>query len=72
MSMWKIAYVYWPRRLAITDHDGSMRFIGWVWMQKAFLTNNFNHGWIAFVDNQTEKNLETCPCCKRQLNGGVA
>ena len=44
-----------------------MRFIGWVWLQRAYLTNNVNHGWVAFLDNQIDDYLNKCPCCKRAL-----
>lgn len=61
---WKVSYVLWPRRLAVKNDDG-MKFVGWVWLQKAYLTNNLNHGWVAFLDNQTEEYLSKCPCCNR-------
>lgn len=63
----KIEFVYLPRRLAVKDVDG-FRFVGWVWMQKALLVQNLNHGWIAFVEDQTDEKLETCPCCKNPIN----
>lgn len=69
----KVAYVPWyrPVRLAMRNKDGTpgFDFVGWVWRQKAFLVNNLNHGWVAFVDDQTEENLKRCPCCKRYLAG---
>ena len=49
--------------------DECARFIGWVWMQPAFLVNSLNHGWIAFVSDQTEENLIICPMCKRPKAG---
>jgi hypothetical protein len=45
-------------------------FVGWVWMQKAYLVNNLNHGWIAIAQDQTEEYLTRCPCCKRYLAQG--
>lgn len=67
MSRWKTTFVLWPRRLAVNEGGGGMRFIGWVWLQRAYLTNNLNHGWVAFLDNQTPEYLNKCPCCKRAL-----
>ena len=67
----KLSFVLLPRRLAVKDNEG-FRFIGWVWMQKALLVNNLNHGWIAFIEDQTDEKLTTCPCCKNpmKLKGG--
>ena len=68
----KTAWVPWwrPVRLAVQNgKPGEMtgfRFVGWVWRQRARLVNNINHGWIAFVDDQTEEKLrDTCPECGR-------
>lgn len=69
---WKLKFCLLPRRLAVNDGDGSMRFVGWVWMQLAYLTNNINHGWVAFLDNQTPEHLSKCPCCNRPVKGGAA
>lgn len=66
-ARWKTTFVLWPRRLAVHEGDKGMRFVGWVWMQRAYLTNNFSHGWVAFVENQTPEYLDKCPCCKRSL-----
>lgn len=68
---WKTSFCLWPRRLVTKEGDGVMRFIGWVWMQRAYLTNNINHGWIAFVDNQTPEYLDVCPCCKKPVKGAA-
>jgi len=65
-SRFKIAYVLWPRRLAHRTPEG-FDFVGWVWMQRARLVNNLNHGWIAFVDEQTDEKLRTCPSCKKPI-----
>lgn len=70
MARWKLAFCWWPRRLAVSEGANGMRFIGWVWLQTAYLTNNFNHGWVAFLDNQTPEYLERCPFCKRTLKEG--
>jgi len=65
---WKVEYVPWwrPRRLAVKQGE-SNNFVGWVWRQKAYLTNNIHHGWVAFVEHQTEEKLTCCPQCKRPL-----
>ena len=78
----KIAYVQaWrPVRLARWHIDpsgvnNSFEFVGWVWRQKAFLVNNLNHGWIAFVEDQTPEKLSQCPCCGRPntpISGGTS
>lgn len=68
MSRWKVTFTLLPRRLAVNDGNGHMRFVGWVWLQKAYLTNNVSHGWVAFMDDQTEEQLSKCPCCKRHFN----
>lgn len=69
MSMaarFKIAYTLLPRRLAMWNADRSgFDFVGWVWLQRARLVNNANHGWIAFVDEQTTDKLRTCPSCNQ-------
>lgn len=69
MSRFKIKFCWWPVRLArhiqrdetkpFADTGPDMEFIGWVWMQNAHLTNNLNHGWVAFLDSK----LST-PRCK--------
>lgn len=60
----KVAYVPWwrPVRLAVKTEDG-FDFVGWLWRQQAYLVNNLNHGWIAFLDQQTPENLSRCPHC---------
>ena len=68
----KVSFVIWPRRLARhrdNIRENGFEFIGWVWLQKACLTNNINHGWIAFLENQTEEkiNPKVCECCKQLL-----
>lgn len=64
----KVEYVPWwrPIRLAARNENG-FDFIGWVWRQKAYMVNNINHGWIAFLEDQTLKNLTICHCCKQPL-----
>ena len=66
---WKTKFCLLPRRLAVVNNQDSnqMRFVGWVWLQRAYLTNNINHGWVAFLDKQTPEYLDVCPCCKRGL-----
>ena len=68
----KIAWVPWyrPIRLARRRSDNSgihHDFVGWCWRQKARQVNNLNHGWIAFVEDQTPQRLATCPCCDMPL-----
>ena len=62
----KLVYVPWWRPVPMARwNEGrtGFDFIGWVWRQKALLTKNLNHGWIAFEDLQTPENLSACPCC---------
>jgi len=56
MSNFKTRFCWWPVRLARHIKDApidkpNMEFVGWVWMQRAHLTNNLNHGWVAFLDS---------------------
>ena len=64
---WKISFVLWPRRLVFKEEGGQTRFIGWVWMQRAYLVDNLNHGWIAFVHDQNDESLATCPYCHKPI-----
>lgn len=55
MKLYKTVYCWWPIRLAQHIKNSppdkpNMRFIGWAWMQRAKVVNNFNHGWVAFID----------------------
>lgn len=67
----KIKFCWLPKRIAnwADDEHTHFRWIGWVWLQKAYLTKNLQHGWIAFVDNQVDKKLvkPCCPYCKKIL-----
>jgi len=67
----KVIFAVIPRRLVARDAAGSY-FVGWVWMQRARLTNNLHHGWVAFLDDQTKDKLRICPCCKRPIDEEVA
>jgi len=72
VSRWKTTFVLWPRWLVHfeepTPASRIMRRIGWVWLQRAYLTNNNNHGWIAFVGDQTEANLKKhCTRCGQEV-----
>lgn len=71
MSRLKTKFCWWPVRLArhikcdetkpFADIGPNMEFIGWVWMQRAHLTNNLNHGWVAFLDSTPlEPRCKTC------------
>jgi hypothetical protein len=42
-----------------------MEFIGWVWLQEVHLTNNLNHGWVAFLDSKPWP--KKCKTCGREL-----
>ncbi len=71
----KVVRLRWwnkPVRLASNTKDG-MQFVGWVWNQRAYLVNNLNHGWIAFVDQQTPENVDVwfCDHCGASLWGSV-
>lgn len=66
----KTMFCLLPKRLAINEGEEGMRFVGWVWMQRAYLTKNIHHGWVAFLNNQTSEYLDKCPCCKRAAKGG--
>lgn len=70
MRMFKTKFCWWPVRLARHveqkhNYDPSMEFIGWVWMQRAHLTNNVNHGWVAFLDSTPMP--KRCPECGQEL-----
>ena len=82
MSRFKTKFCWWPVRLAryrivpeCIDERGqrwpseerTMEFIGWVWMQRAALTNNLNHGWVAFLDAKPEPEPEKCKKCGQPL-----
>lgn len=66
-ARFKVAYVPWyrPVRLVKKSGPGTFDVVGWVWRQKAYLVNNLSHGWIAFVEDQTDAKLNTCPSCGR-------
>lgn len=56
MRMFKTKFCLLPVRLArhikdAPDDKPNMEFIGWVWLQRAHLTRNLNHGWAAFLDS---------------------
>lgn len=67
-SRFKVTFVLRPRRLAVVDEDDSIRFIVWVWMQRAYIVKNVYHGWIAYVHNQKPEMIEKCPSCNRPFN----
>lgn len=64
----KVAFVWWPRRLT-RSHTYGFDWVGWVWLQRAYLVYNVNHGWIAPLDYQTEEilNASTCLWCGQTL-----
>ena len=51
MTNFKTKFCWWPVPLARHIGDG-MEFIGWVWMTRANLTRNINHGWVCFLDSK--------------------
>lgn len=73
MSRYKTIFCIIPRRLArhCIDQDkdslnqSQMEFIGWVWMQRASLVKNINHGWVSFLDHKPPE--LPCPTCKQIL-----
>lgn len=72
VSLFKTKFCWWPVRLARHVKDAppdkpNMEFIGGVWMQRAHLARNLNHGWIAFLDS---KPIEPrCKECGQVLKG---
>lgn len=73
MTNFKTKFCWWPIRLARhVDDPGfgtKMEFIGWVWMQEANLTNNLNHGWVAFLDATPMP--KRCSKCGQTLTANV-
>ena len=74
---WWVGHVpwWWPRPLFARKPDPfadpTHRQIGWVYGQRAALTNNLHSGWIAFIEDQTEENLKPrCEKCGKE--GGAA
>lgn len=72
-TRFKVVQLRWwnrPVRLARRTESG-MEFIGWVWNQRAYLVNNLNHGWVAFLDQQTPENVDVwfCDHCGASLWG---
>lgn len=71
MSRFRTAYVPWWRPVRLVQRQGEgFNFIGWVWRQKAYMVNNLNHGWIAFLEDQTPDNLHRCASCGLPLKDG--
>ena len=69
----KVVNLRWwnkPVRL-VRRVDKGLEDIGWIWNQRAYLVNNFNHGWIAFVEDQTPENINVwfCDHCGASLWG---
>ncbi|MDP1634580.1 MAG: hypothetical protein Q8L69_07840 [Gallionellaceae bacterium] len=53
----KTVFLWWPVRLArltgtTLAHSSTptIEIIGWVWLKRATISNNINHGWLAFLD----------------------
>lgn len=69
-SKFKTRFCWWPVRLArhIKDpdsHISKMEFIGWVWLQRADLVHNMNHGWVCFLDSVPY--VPKCKTCGQPL-----
>jgi hypothetical protein len=72
---WKLKRLRWwnlPIPLYRRDDEGWTK-IGWIWNQTAYIVNNIHHGWVAFVDDQTEERLKyidvwSCQCCGAELS----
>lgn len=60
----KVMYVPWWRPIMLCAHtENGIKQVGWVWRQTVYAVDNLNHGWIAFVEDQTHENLAKCPHC---------
>jgi len=53
----KTVFLWWPVRLArltgttlARSSTPTIEIIGWVWLTRATISNNINHGWLAFLD----------------------
>lgn len=61
----KVVHIRWwhrPLPLVKRAEGGGFDQVGWVWNQRAYLINNLNHGWVAFVEDQTPENLDHWFC----------
>lgn len=73
---WKVKRLRWwnlPIPLYRKDKD-SWTKIGYIYNQKAYIVNNIHHGWIAFVEDQTQEHLSyldvwSCNCCGAEISG---
>lgn len=73
---WKVKRLRWwnwPIALYRKDKDSGFTRVGWIWNQPAYIVNNLNHGWIAFVEDQTAERLKyldvwSCHCCGAELS----
>lgn len=64
----KTKFCWWPVRLvrmAEGEYGSYIEVIGWVWMQKAHLTNNISEGWLCFLDSKPHQ--ERCKKCGQLL-----
>ena len=74
---WKVKRLRWwnlPVPLYRKDAEGFTK-VGWIWNQTAYIVNNIHHGWIAFVEDQTQERLSyldvwSCSCCGAEIWGG--
>lgn len=61
----KVKFCYFPVRLMQRNtaaNESGFDQIGWVWWQKAYLVNNLNYGFIAFLEDQTEDKMNKNVC----------
>lgn len=73
---WKVKKLRWwnfPIPLYRKDSDKWTK-IGWIWNQPAYIVKNIHHGWIAFVEDQTQARLSyldvwSCNCCGAEIWG---
>lgn len=61
----QVRTIHWwnlPVPLVTRKSSGVFQRVGWAWNQKAYLVNNLNEGWIAFVEDQTPENIDMFAC----------
>ena len=72
-ARWKVVDLkWWNKPIPLWDNAGkNAKRVGWVWNQRAYLVNNLHVGWVAFVNDQTEDNIDLwfCPHCKASIWG---
>ena len=68
----KTVFLWTPVRLArLTGKNlaysstPTIEIIGWVWLKRATISKNINHGWLAFLDETTL--IQRCKACGQEL-----